>query len=90
MASPEMTAKRRRSLPKSVFGLPGKRKYPMDTRGRAANAKSRASQQVGKSITEDQKAEIDAKADRILAKKRGGFIMGGAKRPHLGRPGRSH
>jgi hypothetical protein len=31
------------------------------------------------------KAAIDAKADRILAKKRGGFIEGKGKKPHLGR-----
>jgi hypothetical protein len=37
------------------------------------------------------KAEIDAKADRILAKKRGGFIpAGNFKRPHLGRAGRAN
>lgn len=39
-----MTAKRRRSLPKSSFGLPGKRKYPLDTPGRARNALARVSQ----------------------------------------------
>jgi hypothetical protein len=40
--SPQVTAARRRSLPKSAFGLPDERKYPLDTPGRAANAKARA------------------------------------------------
>lgn len=53
-ASPKMTAKRRRSLPKSAFGLPGKRKYPLDTPGRARNALARASQHA----TPKQRAQI--------------------------------
>jgi hypothetical protein len=35
------------------------------------------------------KAAIDEKADRILAKKRGGFITGKSSKPHLGRMGRA-
>jgi len=41
--SPKMTAKRRKSLPKSKFALPGRR-YPIDTPGRARSALSRVSQ----------------------------------------------
>jgi hypothetical protein len=59
----------RKKLPSSVFGLPGSRKYPMDTRGRAANAKSRATQMVNKGkLSESSAAKIKAKADRILAR----------------------
>jgi hypothetical protein len=69
--SPKMTAKRRRSLPKSKFGLPGSRKYPMDTPGRAANAKARATQQYKKGrISASTKNRIHAKANRILGKGR--------------------
>ncbi|MDX3230617.1 hypothetical protein [Streptomyces sp. ME19-01-6] len=42
--SSKMTAKKRRSLPKSSFGVPSKRKYPLDTPGRARNALARVSQ----------------------------------------------
>lgn len=69
--SPKMTAKRRKSLPKSKFGIPGKRKYPMDTKGRAANAKARATQQYKKGrISKSTKNKIHAKANRVLGKKR--------------------
>jgi len=70
--SPEMTAKRRASLPKSKFGLPGSRRYPVDTPGRAANAKARATQQVAKgNLSESSAAQIRAKANRVLGERRG-------------------
>jgi len=65
--SPKMNAKRRKSLPKSKFALPGKKKYPVDTRGRAANAKARATQQYKKGkISASTKNKIHAKANRVL------------------------
>ncbi|MGY0062833.1 hypothetical protein ACWY4P_40910 [Streptomyces sp. LZ34] len=42
--SPKMTAKRRRSLPKSSFAIPRKRAYPIDTAGRARSALARVAQ----------------------------------------------
>jgi hypothetical protein len=36
----------RKQLPRSSFGLPGKRKYPMPDKEHAADAKGRATQQV--------------------------------------------
>jgi hypothetical protein len=69
MKSPKMTAARRSDLPKGVFGLPAERKYPMDTRGRAANAKARATQQVAKgNLSPSSAAKIRAKANRLLSK----------------------
>jgi hypothetical protein len=69
-ASPKLTAKRRKSLPKSEFGLPSQRKYPTDTPGRARAAKSRASEMKHKGrITAAQEAQIDRKADRKLSRK---------------------
>jgi hypothetical protein len=69
--SPKMNAKRRKRLPKSKFGLPGSRKYPMDTRGRAANAKARATQMHRKGkISASTKAKIHAKANRVLRSKK--------------------
>ncbi len=66
----DLTTKRRNKLPKSSFGEPGERKYPMPDRSHAANAKARASQMVKKGkLSESEKAKIDAKANRILGKK---------------------
>lgn len=65
-----MNAKKRKSLPKSKFGLPGSRKYPIDTRARAANAKARATQQVKKgNLSPSSAAKIKARANRRLKKK---------------------
>lgn len=59
----------RNKLSKSTFGLPGSRKYPMPDPSHAANAKARATQMVkaGK-LSPSSKAQIDAKANRILGK----------------------
>lgn len=63
----KLKAKQRNALSSSTFGLPGERKYPMPDRGHAANAKARASQQEKSGrITPSQKAQIDAKANRVL------------------------
>lgn len=64
-----ITAKKRASIPRKQFGLPAQRKYPVDTRARAANAKARASQMYkeGK-LSASQKAQIFAAANKRLAK----------------------
>lgn len=78
----KLSTEKRKELPKSAFGLPtkvgkgdkneaGKGAFPMPDRAHAANAKARASQMVkaGK-LSESAKAKIDAKANKILAKKK--------------------
>lgn len=40
----KITAKKRRSLPKSSFAVPGRRAYPVDTVKRARNALARVAQ----------------------------------------------
>ncbi len=63
----KLNASARNALPKSAFGQPGERKYPMPDKSHAANAKARASQQVVKgSLSEAAEEKIDAKANRIL------------------------
>jgi len=63
----KLTTKTRKSLPKSDFGLPGSRKFPMPDRAHAANAKARATQQVkAGNLSPSLRAKIDAKANRIL------------------------
>jgi len=67
-----LTSKGRNALSDAMFGLADKRKYPMPDKAHAANAKARASQQVGKSITPGQKATIDRKANVVLGQTTGG------------------
>lgn len=65
----KLTTKKRNALPASTFGMPGSRKYPMPDKSHAANAKARATQQVKKgNLSSSAKAQIDAKANRILGK----------------------
>jgi hypothetical protein len=65
----ELSAKQRKSIPKSEYGLPDEKKYPMPDKSHARNAKARAAQQEKKgTITAAEEKKIDRKADRILNK----------------------
>lgn len=66
----KLTTAKRKKIPKSEFGLPGEKKYPMPDRAHAKNAKARATQMVNRGkLSEASKEKIDAKANRILGKK---------------------
>lgn len=62
-----LTTKKRKALPKSKFALPAQRKYPINDKPHAANAKARAAQEykAGK-ISLATKNTIDAKANKVL------------------------
>lgn len=65
----KLSTAQRKSMPKSEFGLPGKKAYPMPDASHAANAKARASQQVNAGrMSSSTEAKIDAKADRVMGK----------------------
>jgi hypothetical protein len=65
----KLTEKQRDSEPKSDFGLPEERKYPMPDKSHARNAKARASQQKDEgNLSAADKRKIDRKADKILDK----------------------
>ena len=65
----KLTNKARNDLPKSEFGIPSERKYPMPDNNHAANAKARAQQQYNKGhISLKMLHDIDKKADEILNK----------------------
>jgi len=67
----KLTTKARKALPKSEFALPAERKYPVDTKARAANAKARATQMVAKGrLSKSAEKKIDAKANKVLGKKK--------------------
>lgn len=63
----KLDAAERKELPKSDFGEPGERKYPMPDRSHAANAKSRAKQQLDKgNISPSAYNRVVAKANKKL------------------------
>jgi len=66
----KLSTAKKKSEPKSDFGLPEKRKYPMPDASHARNAKARATQQehAGKLSAADKK-KIDRKADKVLKEK---------------------
>jgi hypothetical protein len=65
----ELKTSTRNKLPESKFGLPGSRKYPMQDKSHASNAKARATQMVNKGkLSPASAATIRAKANRILGK----------------------
>lgn len=61
-----MNSSTRNSLPTSEFALPG-RKYPVNDRSHAANAKARATQMenAGK-LSATDKEKVDRKANAVL------------------------
>ncbi len=66
----KLTTSKKNAEPKSDFGLPEERKYPMPDAAHARNAKARASQmELQGKLTSSDKKKIDTKADGILKKK---------------------
>ncbi len=66
----KLNAAKRNKIPKKEFGLPGERKYPMEDKSHARNAKARASEMENKGkLSASSKAKIDAKANRVLGRK---------------------
>ena len=66
----KLTTEERKKIPKKEFGLPGEKKYPMEDKSHARNAKARASEMEKKGkLSSSAKEKIDAKANKILKKK---------------------
>lgn len=74
----KLNAAERKAMPKSEFGLPKTKDYPMPDRNHARLAKSGAShaERVG-NISKATEEKIDRKADRVLGHGAGG--AGGSK-----------
>lgn len=63
----KLTTKKRNELPKKEFGLPSERKYPMENKAHAINAKARATQMQNKGkLSMSEKEKIDRKANKII------------------------
>lgn len=70
--SPKLTAAKRKKMSPKSFGLPGKRKYPLDTPNRARNALARVAQHG----TAAEKAQVK----RAVKRKYSGIKVGGTRK----------
>ena len=67
----KLTTKARKRLKPKEFALPKSRKYPLNDKTHAANAKSRASEMEHKGkISKATEEKIDAKANKVLKGKK--------------------
>ena len=65
----ELKTGARKKLPKSKFAEPDKRKYPIEDKAHARNAKARASQAVKAGrMSKAEETKIDKKAEKVLKK----------------------
>lgn len=60
-----ISARKRRSLPRSAFGDPKNRKYPLDTKARARNALSRVAQHGSPALQRRVRAKVRRKYPSI-------------------------
>lgn len=68
-----LASKKRKVVANSDFGLPSDRKYPMPDKSHAVDAKGRATQQVkAGNLSPSQRTKIDAKANKVIKRGRGG------------------
>lgn len=66
-----LKAKARNKLPKGDFAMPGERKYPINDKAHAINAKARATQMEKKGkLSPSSAVKIKAKANKVLGKKK--------------------
>jgi len=67
----KLTAAKRKKIPSKEFAEPKERKYPVNDKAHAANAKARATQMVNKGkLSKSEEKKIDAKANKKLGKKK--------------------
>lgn len=63
----KLKTEEREDLSKSKFALPEKRKYPVEDKAHARNAKARAAQQEkAGNLSPADKKKVEAKADKVL------------------------
>jgi ribosome recycling factor len=63
----KLTTEDRDEIPKDKYALPEKRKYPIEDRAHARNAKARAAQQEkAGNLSEADRKRVDAAADKVL------------------------
>ena len=63
----KLSTDKRNALPAKDFAEPDKRKYPIEDKAHARNAKARASQaQKAGRMSKAEEKRIDSKADKVL------------------------
>ena len=63
----KLTTEDRKSLPRKDFALPDEKRFPVEDRAHARNAKARAAQsEKAGTLSKSDRAKVDAKADRVL------------------------
>lgn len=59
----------RKHLPKGKFALPEEKRFPIEDKAHARNAKARAAQaETAGNLSKADKRKVDAKADKVLGK----------------------
>ena len=67
----KLTSKRRSKLPAAKFALPEEKKYPINDKAHAQNAKARASEMEHRGvISASTKAKIDRASDSVIKQER--------------------
>ena len=65
----KLTSKDRKALPKKEFALPEEKRFPIEDKAHARNAKARAAQsEKAGNLSKADKKKVDAKADKVLDK----------------------
>lgn len=73
----KLTVQKRKALPKSKFAEPKERKYPIQDKAHAVNAKARASQMEKKGkLSEADEKKINMNANKVLGRR----TLGGVRK----------
>ena len=65
----KLTTKDRKELPKKDFALPEDKRFSIEDKAHARNAKARAARSVkAGNLSKADKKKVDAKADKVLGK----------------------
>ncbi|MHC2109388.1 hypothetical protein [Methylobacterium sp. CM6246] len=65
----KLTNDDRKSLSKKDFALPDQKRFPVEDKAHARNAKARAAQsEKAGNLSKSDHAKVDAKADKVLGK----------------------
>lgn len=63
----KLSTEARKDLPKGKFALPNEKRFPVEDKAHARNAKARASQaEKAGHLSKADKAKVDKKADAVL------------------------
>ena len=65
----KLTSNDRKTLPKKEFALPDQKRFPIEDKAHARNAKARAAQsEKAGNLSKADRKKVDAKADQVIGK----------------------